>query len=101
MVNGYVNMPDELQGNILEKFQPGIEVNVPGMYRKITDIYKLRKPVIGHFELGFLGDVTLCLAIAKFTNGDIVILTSLGDYGSIEISVFSNDNVLLNIRQPD
>lgn len=47
MINGYVNIPSELEplGNFF------VEKTVPGIYKKMEAIIALKKPIIGYFSL--------------------------------------------------
>ena len=96
MINGYVNLPTELTEDIYERFIDG-NLHIPGIYRKVRDIYELRKPVVAHFNIGPLGGVTSVATIAFNDDNSYMITVNLG--GEFLIMVITDDDYA-RIAQP-
>lgn len=93
MINGYVNLPAEFSDNILDKLTDGV-LHIPGIYRKIRDIYEIRKPVVAHFNLGTMGGVTVVATIVfNDENNSYIIMFDLGAGEYLTFRITDGDDV--------
>ena len=94
MVNGYVNVPSELEN--LGTFQA--PSTIPGIYDKMILIRNLRKPIVGHFNLAPLQNASsVFFPICTITPNKEV---SLGfTFGNVVVSLIINkdDEVSLEV----
>lgn len=91
MINGYVNIPSELEH--IGTFS--VEKVVPGIYKKMEAIIALNKPIVGHFSLEPAYPVdSVFFPIAYYAGKDILIGFTFGEV-NYTMRINSADQVMI------